>query len=164
MVFFFRGVAIMIGKIRDQKRARRGSTIVETAFVLNIVLLGMLGIFEYGRIVMYKQLMTNAAREGARLAVAGTASNPETTTQQITTTVNNFLAGQTLRNISIQVFQANPSTGANIGAWDQAPFGGAIAVKVEGDYIPLIPVSFGILSKSQPLHLTSTSMMLSEAN
>jgi Flp pilus assembly protein TadG len=67
----------------QQARKRRGAAVVETAVVLNVLLLMVLGIFEYGRLVMIRQLMLNAAREGARMAVVGTSSNPPVTTAQI---------------------------------------------------------------------------------
>jgi Flp pilus assembly protein TadG len=45
---------------------RRAATIVEMALVISLVLPLMFAVFEYGRIIMLKQLMDNAAREGAR--------------------------------------------------------------------------------------------------
>ena len=52
-------------------RARRedGAALVETAFVLPIMLLVSVGIFEFGRAYQTWQVVTNAAREGARVAV-----------------------------------------------------------------------------------------------
>src|SRR5271157_2974326 len=90
----------------NRARASRGAAVVETALILNVLLLGLLGVFEYGRIVMLRQLMFNAAREGARLAIVGTAADPEATTAQIQQTVTSYLAGQSLSNMSVQVYQA----------------------------------------------------------
>ena len=50
-------------------RSRTAAVTVETALVLPIALLFILGIFEYGRYLMTMQLMNNAAREGVRYAV-----------------------------------------------------------------------------------------------
>ena len=52
-------------------RARRedGAALVETAFVLPIMLLVSVGIFEFGRAYQTWQVITNATREGARVAV-----------------------------------------------------------------------------------------------
>ncbi|QEH32960.1 TadE-like protein [Aquisphaera giovannonii] len=144
------------------RRPRRGAAVLETALILNVLLLGILGVFEYGRIVMLRQLMENAAREGARLAVVGTASTPEVTTAQIQACVVSYMAGQSISNLSVSVYQANPATGANIGSWDQAPYGGAIAVKITATYRPIVPTTFGIVPN--PLPMTIVSMMLSEAN
>jgi Flp pilus assembly protein TadG len=136
--------------------------VVETAVVLSVLLLILLGIFEYGRIVMLRQLMDNAVREGARLAIVGTAAQPPITAQDIADTVNGCLAGQSLQNVSIQVYQADPVTGANIGSWELTPYGGAIAVRMDVDYAPILPTTLGIVPN--PLHFSAQSMMLSEAN
>ncbi len=143
-------------------RLRRGAAVLETALVLNVLLLGLLGTFEYGRMIMIRQLMDNAAREGARLAVVGTAADHTVTTAQIQSTVTSFLAGQSISGLTVSVYQANPITGANIGLWNQTPYGGAIAVKVQGSYRPVIPTTFGIVPNPMPLKVVS--MMLSEAN
>jgi Flp pilus assembly protein TadG len=146
----------------SRNQSRRGSVVVETTIVLSLLLTGLLGIFEYGRLVMIRQLMNNAAREGARMAVVTTASQPTTVTQQITDAVNNYLAGQAIQNVVIQIYQADPTTGANVGPWNLTPYGGSIAVQIDGDYVPVIPTSAGILPSQ--IHFTSLSMMLSEAN
>src|SRR3990172_9556085 len=53
-------------------RSERGAAIIETALTLPIVLLVCVGIFEFGRAYQTWQVMTNAAREGARVAVLPT--------------------------------------------------------------------------------------------
>ena len=52
-------------------RARRedGAALIETAFTLPILLLVSVGIFEFGRAYQTWQVITNASREGARVAV-----------------------------------------------------------------------------------------------
>ena len=47
----------------------RGAALLETAIVLPLVLLVSVSIFEFGRAYQVFQIMTNAAREGARIAV-----------------------------------------------------------------------------------------------
>jgi Flp pilus assembly protein TadG len=49
--------------------SERGAAIIETAVTLPIILLVCVGIFEFGRAYGTWQVMTNAAREGARVAV-----------------------------------------------------------------------------------------------
>jgi Flp pilus assembly protein TadG len=46
-----------------------GAALVETAFVLPILLLVCVGILEFGRAYQTWQVVTNAAREGARVAI-----------------------------------------------------------------------------------------------
>lgn len=147
---------------RVRKERRRGAAAVETAVVLNVVLLMLLGILEYGRLVMIRELMLNAARAGVRMAVVGTSSNPPTTTSQIQAVATSYLVGQPLDNVSVSVYEANPTTGAPIGPWDQAPYGGALVVKITGTYKPVVASTFGIVP--DPMPLQSVAMMLSEAN
>lgn len=141
---------------------RSGRTAVEAAIVINLVLVLVLSVFEYGRLIMIKQLMDNAAREGARYAVVNTNPTSNVTTSTIQSYTTGFLAGQPLANSNIQVYQANPTTGANVGAWNSAAFGVDIAVQIDGDYTPVLPVTFGVMPAA--LHLTAKSVMRSEAN
>lgn len=50
-------------------RRENGAALVETAFVLPIMLLVCVGILEFGRAYQTWQVVTNAAREGARVAI-----------------------------------------------------------------------------------------------
>lgn len=122
----------------------------------------MLGVFEYGRIVMLRQLVNNAVREGARLAIVSGASQPSVTTQQVKDTVANYLAGQSLYNVDVQIYQADPATGQNLGSFAFTPYGGAIAVQLDADFTPVLPTTLGILPS--PIHLKAVSTMLNEAN
>lgn len=54
--------------------ARRGQALVEFALVLPVLMLLLLGILEFGRAWNVRQVLTDAAREGARLAVVGDPS------------------------------------------------------------------------------------------
>jgi Flp pilus assembly protein TadG len=139
-------------------RGRRGVTLVETGIVIGVCLIFMLAIFEYGRFVMVKQLVENAAREGTRQAIVNPGSG---TTAAIQATVTNYLAGQPLQGLSIQVYKADPATGANLGDWRTAKFGEGIAVQVSGGYTPMLP-TFGFLPAT--VNLRATSLMRSEAN
>src|SRR5512141_472586 len=47
----------------------RGTALLETAMTLPLLLLVSVGIFEFGRAYQTWQVLTNAAREGARVAV-----------------------------------------------------------------------------------------------
>jgi len=65
---------------------RRGAALVEMALILPVFLMVVLGIIEFGRAMMVSNLLTNAARDGARLAVVA-----GTTNSQVTSAVNQFL-------------------------------------------------------------------------
>ncbi|MFO0891494.1 MAG: TadE/TadG family type IV pilus assembly protein [Isosphaeraceae bacterium] len=148
--------------VRGQRPPRRGAAVVETALVLSLLLVCLLAVFEYGRILMIRQLMQNAAREGARLAVVGTATTPDVTTEQINALMTSLMSGQALEEIAIEIYQADPATGARLGGWDQTPYGGAIVVKLSGTYRPMAPTTLGIIPN--PMPMTVVSMMRSEAN
>ena len=53
----------------DGRVGRRGTTIVEAAFVLPLLLLVVLGAIEYGWLFYNIQQVTNAARQAARIAI-----------------------------------------------------------------------------------------------
>src|SRR5512141_2496274 len=66
----------------------RGTALLETAMTLPLLLLVSVGIFEFGRAYQTWQVLTNAAREGARVAVLEAYTDA-----QVTTTVRNYLTG-----------------------------------------------------------------------
>jgi Flp pilus assembly protein TadG len=53
----------------------------------------ILGMIEFGRVMMVEQVLSNAAREGCRHAALGDST---VTTQAVTDTVNGYLTGSTL--------------------------------------------------------------------
>ena len=67
-------------KSHRNRKPRRGAAAVEFAFLAPVVFALLLGLWQVGRIIEVKQLMDNAAREGARLAAQA----------QIVTTTGNF--------------------------------------------------------------------------
>jgi Flp pilus assembly protein TadG len=58
-----------VKSVRPLHPERRGAACVEFALVSPLLIMLTLGMMEIGRVVMVKQLMINASREGARLAV-----------------------------------------------------------------------------------------------
>ena len=60
---------------------RTGAALIELSLVVSIFFLFLFGILEYSRLVFTRQVIFNAAREGARYAVANiTESTAETDT------------------------------------------------------------------------------------
>jgi Flp pilus assembly protein TadG len=141
-----------------RKKLRRGAAMVEAAIVLPVLFALMLGFCEFARLLMTCVLMSNAAREGARTAVVSTST---LTTQDILNSVTNSLAGQTLNGMAIQVYMADPTTGANIGPWTNAALGQCIAVEISGNYTPIVPL---VSLLPNPLPLGTKVVMYSEAN
>src|SRR5262249_59522536 len=75
---------------RPSWRSERGQALLETAIILPIVLLVSVSIFEFGRAYQTWQVLTNAAREGARVAVL-----PDSTASDVEARVRTFpAAGQ----------------------------------------------------------------------
>jgi Flp pilus assembly protein TadG len=141
-----------------RKQIRRGAAMVETALVLSICFVFIFGLFDFCRLLMVRQVVANAAREGARFA---TVSTETVTTAQVQTVVQNFLAGQVPSSTTIQVYLANATTGANIGDWTTAQLGQAIGVQVAASYTPILS-KFSLLPSTVPV--VETSIMRSEAN
>jgi Flp pilus assembly protein TadG len=137
---------------------RRGVTSVEVAIVLPIAFLFMFAIFDVGRAIATKQLLDNATRAAARQAIVGTTT---LSTANIQTTVTNYMGALALQGMSVQVYEADPTTGANIGAWTSAANGDCIAVQVTGNFVPIVP-KFSLLPSS--MSMTSKVMMNCEAN
>lgn len=138
---------------------RRGAAAIELAFVLPVFFLMVLGVMEYGRYLMAQQALDNAVRNGARYAVVnsnnGSTSLVQSAVMQRLTPIQNMI------NPSVSVYQADPTTGANIGAWTSAPYGGTITVSVSGTYAPMFA---NLLKLPVSLTMQSDTMMTCEGN
>ena len=80
---------------------RRGTAVVEMALVLPIFFTVVLGIIEFGRAMMVAQILTNAARLGAREAIIDGATETE-----VKSTITDFLcdaAGVTADQVGIGI-------------------------------------------------------------
>ena len=94
--------------------SERGTTTVEAAIILPVFLLLLFGIFEAGRFLNTRQVLTNAAREGARLAVTPlTGTNTLPTTDDIQARVNDYLASA---NITGATTTVNPAVSVVTGS------------------------------------------------
>ncbi len=69
---------------------QRGTSAVEFALVLPLLMIIVFGIIEFSFILYDKQIITNASREGARAGIV--AQSPRVTDTQITTVVNNYIS------------------------------------------------------------------------
>ncbi len=135
-------------------RNQRGAALIETAITLPLVLLVCVAIFEFGRAYQTWQVLTNAAREGARIAVL-----PDYTDTMVTTTVQNYLTGGRLANAG----------GATILVVRNVPFGTTTASRVTVNYpfqfMVLGPVARLVRSNSTagaPLTMSSSALMRNE--
>jgi len=88
---------------------RRGAAAVEFAIIAPVFFLLVFGMIEFGRMIMVQQIITNASREGARIAVLDGA-----TTNGVTTQVTNYLDGAGVRGATVSV-DPDPPTDAGWG-------------------------------------------------
>ncbi len=135
-------------------RRRAGQTIVEAALVLPIVLMFILGIFEYGRYLMYEHIFNNAVRAGAVYAakhsssiVVNNSSGTAVTYGNATTDVQNIvtgdLFGEQLGSQVISVFVSD-NLGNNVASWPGGQPGQFVCVQITGTYYFLIPGWLGL--------------------
>lgn len=68
-------------------RSQRGAALIETAITIPMVLLVSVAIFEFGRAYQTWQVLTNAAREGARVSILSA-----TTDAQVQSAVRDYMA------------------------------------------------------------------------
>jgi Flp pilus assembly protein TadG len=62
-------------------RSQKGAALLEAAITVPIILLISVGIFEFGRAYQTWQVLTNAAREGARMAILQGSNDTDITTR-----------------------------------------------------------------------------------
>jgi len=74
-----------------KRRHERGAVIAETALVVGLLFFFLLAILEFGRIYNVYQVITDAAREGARYASAPTLAGATPGPQAVADYVCNFL-------------------------------------------------------------------------
>jgi Flp pilus assembly protein TadG len=84
--------------------SERGTAIVEAAVILPVFFLLLFGVFEACRFMNTQQVLTDASREGARLAVAPlTGTNTLPDTAAVTTRVNDFLGSAGITGATVTV-------------------------------------------------------------
>jgi len=96
--------------LRDEK----GTALIEAAITVPIILLIAVGIFEFGRAYQTQQVLVNASREGARMAVI-----EGSTDAQVRQRVNDYLSGgglATLADDKIAINRASALTASATGS------------------------------------------------
>src|SRR5262245_27276969 len=98
-------------RVRQNPRSgERGQALLETAIALPLVLLLSAGIFEFGRAYHTWQVLANAAREGARVAIL-----PGSSVSDVQSRVNTALTAGMLSTATATVV-VNQSATVSIGA------------------------------------------------
>jgi Flp pilus assembly protein TadG len=157
-------------KASPRTNVRSAAAVVETGIVLSSFLLLFLGIFEYGRFVMTLQIMQNAAREGARVAVATTNTSTTGSIQAVVTQemcgIDSQLVSGVTVTVTATVLKADPNNpskvvGSTLSDWTTAAPTDGITVTVTGTYATMLPK---LLSMSSTIPITTSATMYSEGN
>jgi Flp pilus assembly pilin Flp len=86
-------------------RAQSGAEVIEFALTLPLMLLVVLGIIEFGFVFQQYEVITNAAREGARIATLPTYSaNASVTQTNVRARVNQYLTAGGLSTGSATIY------------------------------------------------------------
>ncbi len=101
-------------------RRRFGAAAVEFAVCAPVLVLLVIGMIEFGRMVMVQQVLTNASREGCRVGIL----NGSTATD-VKNTVNSYLTSANISGATVTITPADPSA---------APAGGSVTVAVSVGY------------------------------
>ena len=143
----------------DSRKGERGSAMVEAAITIPLLLMLMVGIFEVGRAYETWQVLTNAAREGARMSVTP-SSSPATTTALI----RKYMADGQLNNASTAVVAVNKSSSITVNG--TAVSASQVTVDYPFQFIMLQPV-VRLVSPSAtvggPITMRATAVMRNEA-
>ena len=120
---------------RKPKHPRSGVAAVEFALVVPVFFLLVFGLIEFGRMLMVRQSLTNAAREGCRTAV-------------LATTVNSSDVEESVRDY-LQSVMSNASNTSEVRVTVPASLAGTasgttLSVGVEVDYtdVSWLPFSY----------------------
>lgn len=106
-------MAALIRSLRRLVRGQSGAEVIEFALTLPLLLLVVLGIIEFGFLFQEYEVVTNAAREGARIAVLPTYSATAGVTQtNVTTRINQYLTAAGLNTASATIYGGSGCPGA----------------------------------------------------
>jgi Flp pilus assembly protein TadG len=136
-------------------RRERGAAMLETALVMPLVLLVCVGIFEFGRAYQTWQVLTNAAREGARVAVLPGANN-----ETITERVRIYMASGQLPKADSATVAVTPVT-LDLGGGATAA-ASSVTVNYPFQFMVLQPIARLVVKGSKagaPLTMAATAVM-----
>ena len=138
-----------------EMREDRGSVLVETVIALPLLLMLVFGIISFSTAHEQKVSLTNAAREGARVAVIQGTTDPN-----ITATVRNYMQGGALPNYAtaaVTIIHGVPLTGSDLGT--------QVKIDYPFSFIVLNPVVRLVAPSSatgSPITMHSTAVMRNE--
>ena len=128
----------------------RGSTAIEMALILPVLVLLLFGIVEFGLLFYNQQVITNASREAARAGIV--AGSPRVSDGEIQNVVSNYCTNHlvTFGGANDPVVEIDPS-----GDRTGSSFGEDLAVTVKYNYGFLVLANFGFA----PINLKAKTVM-----
>jgi len=136
----------------------RGAAIIEVALTLPLLLLVSVGIFEFGRAYQTWQVLTNAAREGARLAVL-----PDSNDSAVRNRVVSYMQTGQLPEATHATIAIDHNTMIDIGIGSTT--GSQVTIQYPFSFITLQPVARLVVpggSLGSPIVMAASAMMRNE--
>ncbi|HVW02052.1 MAG TPA: TadE/TadG family type IV pilus assembly protein [Planctomycetaceae bacterium] len=134
-------------KLQIRRHSRRGAAMVEFALVSPLFLCLIVGIVEVGRAVVVQQLLTNASREGVRIA----SYDSTTQTATVTSAVNAYLSNVGIKGATTTI---SPSGLSSLADGQSV----SVSVSVPFTSVSLLPTPILLGDKT----LQATSVMCRE--
>lgn len=143
----------------DNRRGERGAALIELAMTLPLLLLVSVGIFEFGRCYQTWQVVTNAAREGARLAVL-----PSADAGAIESRIRGYMQDGQLVDVASATVSIDSNATIPVGAANASA--SVVTVTYPFNFIVLNPVARLVVGGSTlggaPVTITASSAMRNE--
>ena len=139
-------------------KSEKGTALLETALTLPLLLAVAVGIFEFGRAYQTWQVLTNAAREGARVAVLPNSSAAVATTRAKAYMTAGQLANAATATVAVTAETLDLGGGTTAGA-------SRVTVSYPFQFIALQPVVQLLVKGSTvgaPLTMTASAVMRNE--
>jgi Flp pilus assembly protein TadG len=141
-------------------RSQRGATALEFAITVPLILLIAVGIFEFGRAYQTWQVLTNAAREGARVAVAAGSTDAD-----VELAVRQYMRAGQLPNAATAPVVLNRRVPVGSATGSSAT-GSQVTISYPFDFIVLNPAAHLVTPDSTtgaPLTMSAVAIMRNES-
>ncbi len=145
-------------KTRTRWNSARGQALLETALTLPLLLFVSVAIFEFGRAYQTWQVLTNAAREGARIAVL-----PNPAPGSVQARVVSYMQSGQLPNAATATVTVDRNATVSIGPTTASA--SLVTVNYPFQFIVLQPVAQLVVRTSTlggPLTMTASALMRNE--
>jgi Flp pilus assembly protein TadG len=142
----------------QRKRQERGAALIEMALTLPLLLLLSIGIFEFGRAFQHWQVLTNATREGARIATL-----PGVTDDAVTTRVRTYMEAGSLTGFASNLVTIARDGEISIGATTASA--STVTINYPFEFIVLQPIAQMVVGGSEvgaPITMTVSATMRNE--